>query len=259
VLSDPKRIEWLVDGTVAVREHLPANVERQLLFDSQQDQFTDWVGHGAWVAEADGTITVPISEDDHFFINTLWGRGLAWEAEFLLSTTSVASLIVRGNPSTMAGYRIGLDSERGVVGLYRLFPAQPETIIQERAVALASDQWHNLKIVVQGDFFDVYVDDTLLVRHERTYREGCFGLHARGAICALRVISAPKRRRGIGSDAVNHAIFLGNDEKFICKVGFDNESSKYTRTIGSWNAGDHRYWTGDPGFGRGSGAFSTGR
>ena len=152
VLSDPKRIEWLVDGTVAVREHLPANVERQLLFDSQQDQFTDWVGHGAWVAEADGTITVPISEDDHFFINTLWGRGLAWEAEFLLSTTSVASLIVRGNPSTMAGYRIGLDSERGVVGLYRLFPAQPETIIQERAVALASDQWHNLKIVVQGDF-----------------------------------------------------------------------------------------------------------
>ena len=184
VLSDPKRIEWQADGTVRVCEYLPANIQHQLLFASQQDRCTDWVSHGgAWVMEPEGEIVAPNSNDDCFFINTLWGRDLAWEAEFRLSATSVASLIIRGNPSAMAGYRIGLDSTRGVVGLYRLFPAQPETIIQERSVTLTNDQWHKVKVVVQGDFMDVYVDETLLiVRHERTYTEGCFGLHARGPV-----------------------------------------------------------------------------
>ena len=194
VLSDPKRIEWLDDGIVRVCEHLPPNVERQSLFDSRQDRFADWVSHGGtWVTEPNGEVVAPNSGGDTFFINTLWGRDLAWKAEFRLSATSAASLIVRGNPSAMAGYRIGLDCERGVVGLYRLFPAQPETTIQERSITLTNEQWHTLKVVVQGDFMDVYVDDTLLVRHERTYTEGCFGLHARGLVqvrnlCAERYI-----------------------------------------------------------------------
>jgi hypothetical protein len=43
--------------------------------------------------------------------------------------------------------------------------------------------WHRLKVVVQGAFFDIYVDDVLqIVRHHRTYPDGCFGLHARGNV-----------------------------------------------------------------------------
>lgn len=39
-------------------------------------------------------------------MNTLWGRYVAIEAELLLTPDSVASLLVRANPSAMAGYRI---------------------------------------------------------------------------------------------------------------------------------------------------------
>jgi len=38
-------------------------------------------------------------------------------------------------------------------------------------------------VVVQDGFFDIYVDDLLqIVRHHRTYADGCFGLHARGVV-----------------------------------------------------------------------------
>lgn len=184
VLSDPKRIDWLDDGTVRVREHLPPTLTRHLLFDSGQDDWRDWASHGGtWTATVTGEIGAPGSATAAITINTRWGRDVAVEAELWLASDSVASFLVRANPSAMAGYRIGLDCARGVVGLYRLFPAEPEAVIQERPVVLTSDQWHKLKVVVQGAFFDVYVDDTLLlVRHERTYNEGCFGLHARGVV-----------------------------------------------------------------------------
>ncbi|MEZ4861795.1 MAG: family 43 glycosylhydrolase [Caldilineaceae bacterium] len=184
VLSDPKRIEWQADGTVRIREHLPANVQRRMLFDSRHEDFAGWVQHGgAWAPTAAGALTVMTGEQPAFLLNTGWGRDVVLEAEVKLSAGSVASLLVRGNPSAMAGYRVGLDLPRGVVGLYRLRPAQPEVVLQERPVTLAANQWHKLKVVVQGDFFDVYVDETLLlVRHERSYPEGCFGLHAQGGV-----------------------------------------------------------------------------
>lgn len=184
VLSDPKRMAWLADGTVRVCEHVPDNVTRQPLFDSRQDIVLDWVSHGGnWTSDTTGQVTAPAGAGDAFFVNTLWGRDLALEAEFCLAADSVASLLVRANPSAMAGYRISLDSPRGVVSMVRLFPAEPETVIQERSVVLTPGAWHKLKVVVQDAFFDVYVDDTLLlVRHEQSYREGCFGLHARGPV-----------------------------------------------------------------------------
>ncbi|MEZ4678037.1 MAG: hypothetical protein R2932_27845 [Caldilineaceae bacterium] len=93
----------------------------------------------------------------------------------------MASLIVRGNPSAMAGYRISLAQTTGTVALYQRFPAQPDQLIQQRPVSLSANGWHKLKVVVQGGFFDIYVDDMLqIVRHHRTYTDGCFGLHAWG-------------------------------------------------------------------------------
>ena len=36
--------------------------------------------------------------------------------------------------------------------------------------------------MAQGKFFDIYVDDNLLIVHDqRVYEDGCFGLHAAGA------------------------------------------------------------------------------
>jgi hypothetical protein len=155
-----------------------------MLFDSRLDTVDDWVHHGGdWSVGSDQTLVAPAVSDETLLLNTLWGRDLALEAELWLPADGVASLIVRGNPSAMAGYRVGLDRARGVVGLYERFPAQPERVIQERSVPLLPGEWHKLKVVVQGDFFDVYVDETLLlVRHERTYTEGCFGVHAHGPV-----------------------------------------------------------------------------
>ena len=120
---------------------------------------------------------------DSFAINTLWGGDLSFEAEVWLDENATGSLIVRGNPSAMGGYRIYLNAKDGTVGMARMTAGQPEMMIQQRKVELPPDRWHKLKVVAQGAFFDVYVDDTLLiVRHERTYVDGCIGLHANGKV-----------------------------------------------------------------------------
>lgn len=177
VLSDPKRIDWMADGTVRIREHLPPNVTRHPIFVGVADG--DWVQHGgAWKLAADGGVAAP-GTGEAWLVNPLWGADGVFEAE--LRTPGCASITVRGNPTALAGYRIGLDIERQVVGFYRRVPGQPEVVLQERPVVLAPDQWHKFKVVAQGKFFDIYVDDTLLiVRDERTYPEGCWGLHAAG-------------------------------------------------------------------------------
>jgi len=183
VLSDPKRIAWQADGTVQIHEHLPAAVKRQPLFVGATDGFGEWVQQdGHWIADEAGGLAVH-ALGNSFFMNTRWGTDLSWEGDVQLAENSVASLIVRGNPSAMAGYRISVDQAEGTVALYQQFPAQPDQLIQARPVQLSKGKWHKLKVVVQGGFLDIYVDNILLiVRHHELYREGCFGLHACGTV-----------------------------------------------------------------------------
>ena len=83
----------------------------------------------------------------------------------------------------MAGYRIGLDFARGMVGFYLRFPDQADRPIQEQAIAIQAGAWHKLKVVVQWKFFEIYVDDNLVIVHDqRIYEDGCFGLHAEGKV-----------------------------------------------------------------------------
>jgi hypothetical protein len=116
-------------------------------------------------------------------VNTLWGQDLTLEAEVRAESGGVASLIVRGNPSAFAGYRISLDVDRNVLGFYLRFPGQADKPLQERPVDLHAGPWHKLKVVAQGKFFELYVDETLMIVHDqRVYEDGCFGLHARGVV-----------------------------------------------------------------------------
>jgi len=108
---------------------------------------------------------------------------LVLDAEVYGEATSVASLVVRGNPSAMAGYLIGLDFARQTVSFCLRFPGKEDSVLQERKVALSPEAWHKLKVVVQWKFFEVYVDDVLLLVHDqRIYEDGCFGLQARGTV-----------------------------------------------------------------------------
>lgn len=183
VLSDPKRIEWLADGTVRIREHLPATVQKQSLITDNTDNLADWVHHGGAWQTVQNEIVAPASQQAAFLINTLWGRDLSLEAEVLAEAGAIASLMVRGNPSAMAGYRISLDFARGVVGFYLHFPDQADRPIQEQWIMLQAEAWHKLKVVVQWKFFEIYVDDNLVIVHDqRIYEDGCFGLHAQGAV-----------------------------------------------------------------------------
>ena len=125
-------------------------------------------------------------------MDTLWGRDLSIETDVWAEQNAVASLMVRGNPSAMAGYRISLDFARGVVGFYLRFPDRPDQPIQERTIELKAETWHKFKVVVQWKFFEIYVDDNLLIVHDqRIYEDGCFGLHARGAV-TFRHVRADK-------------------------------------------------------------------
>ncbi len=184
VLSDPKQVVWQADGTVQIQEYLPANVETQPLFTGATAEFGDWVSHGGqWTVDNSGVVTAPDRAVDAYYMNTLWGGDLVWEGLLQLAEGGFASLIVRGNPSAMAGYRISLELNSQTVALYQLMPGQADRLLQSRPVTLTPGDWHRLKVVVQGAFFDIYVDDVLqIVRHHRTYSDGCFGLHARGAV-----------------------------------------------------------------------------
>ena len=189
ILSDPKRMAWLPDGTVQIREYIPDNVTRQTLFTGDSDSFDQWVAHGgSWHITEEGHIYPPDEATSAYWLDTLWGADLALEAEIRAEAGGIGSLVVRGNPSAMAGYRISLDVERGVVGFYRIFPVEPDRLLQERPVDLAVGAWHHLKVVGQGKFFDIYVDQTLvIVREDLTFEDGCFGLHAQGGVQFRRV------------------------------------------------------------------------
>lgn len=194
VLSDPKRLDWLEDGTVRIREHLPQNMHPQVLYDSSTTGGADWVQQGGpWYetigdttrasAEVLRLISGPGGEHEAFLMNTRWGTDLSLAAEIWSEGGGIGSLVVRANPSALAGYRISLDFGRQSIGFYLLFPGQEAQTIQERPVSLESSTWHSVKVVVQGKFFEIYVDDTLSIVHDqRVYEEGCFGLHAQGQI-----------------------------------------------------------------------------
>ncbi|GIV79480.1 MAG: hypothetical protein KatS3mg050_3874 [Litorilinea sp.] len=181
-LSDPKRMVWQPDGTVRIHEYVPEGVAREALFTDRADGYTGWVRHGeGWQAWRANLMAASSPGEDSYLMNTLWGTDLALEAQVQAGPDGVASLLVRSNPSALAGYRISLDFGRGVVGFYRSFPGAPDQPLQERPVTLSGDAFHRLKVVVQGKFFEIYVDEALtIVRDEATYPEGCFGLHARG-------------------------------------------------------------------------------
>ncbi len=126
-LSDPKRIAWRPDGTAQIHEHVPDNVKRRMLFASESEDYAPWVSHGGnWGISSEGILSAPVGEEDAYpdayLINTLWGADFAMEAEVWAEEGGIASLIARGNPSAMAGYRISLDFERQVVGVYLRFP-----------------------------------------------------------------------------------------------------------------------------------------
>jgi beta-fructofuranosidase len=186
VLSDPKKIAWQPDGTVKVLEHVPDNVARRTFFQAsapQKDALDGWVHQGStWRSDPNGALAAEDASQEATLVYPLWGEDIVVEAEIEGSADAIASILVRCNASGSSGYRISLDYKRGVLGLYlRLFQHE-DTMIQEREVTLTPGTRHKLKVVMQGQFLDAYLDDNLLlVRGHRSFAEGCFGLHSRGS------------------------------------------------------------------------------
>jgi hypothetical protein len=182
-LSDPKRLAGLPDGSVAIQEHLPPGIARRSLIAADAPPVMAWISHGGtWRQGDDGVIHAP-DGGDAFLIDTLWGADLAWEAELWLGATGSGSLVLRSNPSALAGYRVALDAAAGTLTLYLCFPGAPDQSLQQRAVALQRASWQLLRVVARGPCLEVYLDDALWIVHaDSTYASGCFGLHGRGAV-----------------------------------------------------------------------------
>ncbi len=179
-LSDPKRLAWLPNGTLAIHEHLPPGIARRDLISDP----AAWISHGgAWQIDNQGVIAAPDSNGDAFLMDTLWGTDLAYQAEIWLGATGTGSLFVRSNPSALAGYRVALDVAAGTLGLYLRFPGAEDRPLQVRTITLQRDGWQLLRVVAHGPCLEIYVDDALQIVHaDSTYAEGCFGLHAQGSV-----------------------------------------------------------------------------
>jgi beta-fructofuranosidase len=183
-LSDPKRMAWLADGSVAIHAHQPGNTARRdLIARGASDPFA-WISRGgAWHLGNNGVIAAPDGNDDAFLMDTLWGADLTWEAEIWLGATASGSLLVRSNPSALAGYRVALDAVTGTLALYLRFPGTADRPLQVRTIPLQRDEWLRLRVMAHGPCLEVYLDDALQIVHaDSTYADGCFGLHARGAV-----------------------------------------------------------------------------
>jgi hypothetical protein len=193
-LSDPKRLAWLPDGTVAIHEHLPAGVVRRHLIAGEASAAAAWISHGGtWHHGDDGVIDASAGDGDAFLMDTLWGADLACEAEIWLGATGSGSLLVRSNPSALAGYRATLDAASGTLALYLCFPGAAAQSLQERAITLQHGGWNLLRVVAKGPSLEVYLDGALWIVHaDSTYASGCFGVHGRGAVrfCNLRADTA---------------------------------------------------------------------
>ena len=188
VLSDPKRIAWQTDGTARIVEHRPGDVTRRTLFDSAIQGYDHWIGRASeWRVES-GTLTAADPARDSDFMDTLWGRDVVVEAEIAAGVTGVAALLVRANPSGLAGYQISLDFDRGALTLAARFPDRAPAIVQERPVRMDAGPRHTLRAVVQGKFLDVYVDGSLQLVHDLPlYADGCYGVHSRGPVAFTHI------------------------------------------------------------------------
>lgn len=182
-LSDPKIIQWNADGTVKIAEHLPGNVGRRTLFLAGENSYNDWYQTSGWTITPEGSMAINTEGADAYLVNPLWGRDLAVEVQVQGNAGSEASLLVRSNPSGTSGYRIALDFSRSQIAIWRCLYQQEEKLIAGRSVDVGPGQWHKLKVVIQDKFIDVYVDDGLqIVRTNRIFEDGCFGIHARGQL-----------------------------------------------------------------------------
>lgn len=183
-LSDPKRLEWLPDGTVAIHEQRPAGVVCRDLIASGGSSTAAWISHGgAWCISGEGVIDRPDGDGNAFLMDTLWGADLAFEAEIWLGEMGVGSLLVRSNPSALAGYRVALDAAAGTVALYLRFPGAADRPLQKRTIVLKRAGWQQLRVVAHGPSLEIYVDGALCIAQaDHTYASGCFGLHGRGAV-----------------------------------------------------------------------------
>jgi beta-fructofuranosidase len=183
-LSDPKRLVWQPDGTVAIHEHLPANVARRTLIGHEASVVATWISHGGiWRSSDNGVIDAPDGCGDALLMDTRWEADLAWEAEIWLGEASTGSLLVRSNPSALAGYRVALDAAAGTLGLYRRFPGAADQPLQQRAIMLQPASWYQLRVVSHGACLEVYLDHGLQIVHtDSTYADGCLGLHAHGTV-----------------------------------------------------------------------------
>jgi Glycosyl hydrolases family 32 N-terminal domain len=196
-LSDPKRIAWLDDGTIEIHECARDDVYRRSVFredcsawirsDDSSNRKGDHVGFrdrheddSAWRVVG-GRIDAHSCDDGYFMSPESVGRSFAYEAEILAERDSVASLVIRSNRHASSAYLVSLDYGRGKIGMYKRSHGEPNQLIQERSVGLVRGQTHKVRAVVEGEFFEIYLDGGLsIVRADATYGEGYLGLHSRG-------------------------------------------------------------------------------
>jgi hypothetical protein len=195
-LSDPKRIAWLGDGTVAIHECRETGGFRRGVFDgsfegwircdesanagSTHVSFQDETGvDSVWVFSDDGILAN--GTNDCYITSPVFLRDGAYEARILVETESVGSLVIRSTRHATSCYLASLDYGRGRIGFYRKFHGEPKEVVQERPVNLKPGEAHELRVVTTGEFFEIYLDGSLsIVRAEYTYGEGCWGFHADG-------------------------------------------------------------------------------
>jgi beta-fructofuranosidase len=177
-VSAPKRIAWLEDGTVEVRDH---GTDGRSRIDLGSKDLAGWrAAGGAWQVDK-GTVTAGCPAEGGYLMGRAWVHDTEITALVCAEEGSAAGLVLRGNWAGMAGYKVSLDGAAGRLLLTQMYPGAPDRLLGARAVELRAGATHRLTLAATGSLLEVYLDENLcLVRTDSLYAGGCAGLYARG-------------------------------------------------------------------------------
>lgn len=186
-VSDPVLMRFEQDGTLRLSEHVSPAVPRR---SATLDRFV-WYEN-----DKDPVGVVPVSTKDPMHV----------ESQLLVSAaTSVnssyrvlvrvrseeAGLAFRLDERGNSGYFVTLAPDqkklrffkRNVTGGYFNSTVVSDELIQERTLSSAGeDRYYEIKVLVKGEFFEIYLDDDLaIVRADYDYLSGHLGLYAQGS------------------------------------------------------------------------------
>jgi beta-fructofuranosidase len=190
-VSDPVLMRFGQDGTLRLAEHVSPAVPRRR---ASLDRFVWYEREKDPVGVIPVSVTDIIHVENQLLVSVATSVNLSYRAQVRVHGEE-AGLAFRLDERGDSGYFVTLAPDEkklrffkrtisgSSIGSTRGEAALSDELIQERKLpCLGEDRFYEIKVLVKGEFFEIYLDDDLaIVRADYDYLSGHLGLYTRGA------------------------------------------------------------------------------